>query len=587
MTLIIKQLFEILTRLEKRSLLALFFLMIFSAILELFSILSIMPFMGVIAQSSSNTKDKFLDLVSHWFNIKGENEALIFAGFVVLFLLIFSYCTKAFTSIIQTKRILSLEYKIGERLLNKYLMQDYGWILNNHSSHLSKNLLSEIQVIVREGFLPLSQLISQSILALTIAILIIYLNPLFAISMALIVTFSYGILIFITSGQIKKISAMRLLSNSDRYKSVTEIFSLFKEIKLSNREDFYFSHFSISARKYSGYQIVAQLISLLPKFLFEMLVFGGLISLILFSIISGNKIENLLPLLAVYGFSAIRLLPALQQIFGCYAQIKYVGAALQSITDELQLAVQSKEELILKKTIQFKNNIELNSINFSYNNHTNTMIKNINLTINKGQSIAFIGPTGSGKTTLVDIILMLLVPQTGSIVVDGENLTKSNRIAWQSHIGYVPQKIHLSDNSIAENIAFGLKYAEIDWVKLKKAAQIAGLYDFINNELSESYDTDVGEQGIKLSGGQKQRIGIARALYKNPDILVLDEATSALDPLTENNILKSLQKLKGEITIIMIAHRYNSVKECDVIYKLEHGSIIQSGSFDEIIGTSV
>jgi ABC-type multidrug transport system fused ATPase/permease subunit len=295
---------------------------------------------------------------------------------------------------------------------------------------------------------------------------------------------------------------------------------------------------------------------------------------------------NIFPIAVLYAFVGYRLFPSLQQIYSAVAYLRFAGAAINILhTDLMRLPILDSHEVHIKP-IAFKQAITLTSIVYSYPNTSQPVLKGIDLSIPVYSTIAFVGSTGSGKTTSVDIILGLLEPQEGSLKVDGQLITNANRRQWQSAIGYVPQHIYLSDDTVVANIAFGVNLKYVDFNAVERAAKVANLHDFVTNSLPQGYNTKVGERGVRLSGGQRQRIGIARALYHNPKVLILDEATSALDGLTEQAVMEAVNNLGHEMTIILIAHRLSTVRQCDRIFVLEGGKLSAAGTYDELIETN-
>ncbi len=297
-----------------------------------------------------------------------------------------------------------------------------------------------------------------------------------------------------------------------------------------------------------------------------------------------GSFNNSLPVIGLYVFAGYRLMPALQRIYASFTQLTFVGPALDKLFTEVKNIKPTNLDLD-KGIIDFDRSITLKNISYSYPNTSRTTLENISLNIPAKTTVALVGPTGCGKTTTVDIILGLIEAQKGSLEVDGKNITKQNVRTWQKLIGYVPQNVYLIDDSILANIAFGEKLENINQEAVEKASKIANLHDFVSKELPNKYLTKVGERGVRLSGGQIQRIGIARALYHNPKVLILDEATSALDNETEKAVMDAVSNLRREVTIILIAHRLNTVKNCDIIFKLENGRLVGQGSFDELINS--
>ena len=328
-----------------------------------------------------------------------------------------------------------------------------------------------------------------------------------------------------------------------------------------------------------------EFISFMPRFLLEALVFGGMILVILYLMVKSGSFVSSVPTIALYAFAGYRLMPALQKIYSSTTTLRFVGPAVDNMYEDFKKLKPSdlnQEKNILK----FTKNITLKDIHYNYPNASRKVLKNINLNIPVNSTVGIIGPTGCGKTTAVDIILGLLEAQEGTLEVDNQTIDKKNVRSWQRSIGYVPQHIYLADDTIAANIAFGADSENIQQINVEQASKIACVHDFVTNELPLKYQTSVGERGVRLSGGQRQRIGIARALYHNPKILILDEATSALDIDTEKAVIDAINKINKEITIILITHRLNTLKNCDIIYKLEKGEIIDKGTFNKLISSN-
>jgi len=278
-------------------------------------------------------------------------------------------------------------------------------------------------------------------------------------------------------------------------------------------------------------------------------------------------------------------MPALQQVYSSFTQLTYVGPALDKLYNDLSTLkkIHSNQD---QGILSFNKEIKLKNVYYNYPNAIKTALKDINLTISCKMTVGIVGATGSGKTTTVDIILGLLQAQKGTLEVDGKTITNQNLRSWQRSIGYVPQHIYLSDDTVASNIAFGVNLEIINQELIEKVSKIANLHNFVMDELSGQYQTIIGERGVRLSGGQRQRIGIARALYRNPKVLILDEATSALDNQTEKTVMDAVNNLNKDITIIIIAHRLNTVKNCDIIFKFDNGQLVSQGTFDEIISAN-
>ena len=360
------------------------------------------------------------------------------------------------------------------------------------------------------------------------------------------------------------------------------MFGAAKEVKVGGLEETYIKLFSNYAKIFARTQASSLTISQLPRFILEAIAFGGILLIILYIVSQTGSFNNALPIVTLYVFAGYRLMPALQQIYSSFTYLSFVGPSLNKLYNDFK-SLKPLNENQDQGVLKFSKTITLKNIYYSFPNTSKVALKNVNLTISAKSTVGLVGATGSGKTTTVDIILGLLDAQKGTLEVDGKVITKQNVRAWQRSIGYVPQHIYLSDDTVAANIAFGVEPKDINLAAVLKSSKIANLHNFVIDELPKQYQTTIGERVVILSGGQRQRIGIARALYHNPQVLILDEATSSLDNLTEKAVMDSINNLSKDITIILIAHRLSTVKKCDNIFLLEKGELKNKGTFDELI----
>tara|TARA_B100001175_G_C19506130_1_gene640961 strand:- start:1054 stop:2859 length:1806 start_codon:yes stop_codon:yes gene_type:complete len=581
-----KKIFKVLTSSEKKKFVFLSFVSVFVAVLEVFGVALILPFISIVANPKLIEEDYRLQFLYDYFSFSNLNDFIIFLGIIYLVFLILSQAFKAAITFFQLKFIFMREAAMSKRLLESYLKQPYSWFLNKHSGDLGKSILSEVSEAIHYSIFPLLKLISQSSLTIVLIFLIIVVDPYVAlfstIFLLLLNQFVFGRL----KQGISNKGKLKVESNKKRFTSVIEAFGAIKEIKLNGIESLYTERFKSSAKRFASTNAAIQIISVIPKYLLETFTFGFLILFIIFSVVNGMNLNDTLPTLTLYAFALLRLIPSAQQIFASLSKIHFTESGLDVILKQFTNDKDYKLTSNHMRKFKIKEQISLENLSFSYSESNQLAIDEINISIPLSSKIGLVGYTGSGKTTLVDLILGLLKLKSGKILIDNKELNARNMREWQNSIGYVPQQIFLTDQTIAENIAFGLSLKELDMKKVKKASKMAKIDEFITKELSEGYFTKVGERGVRLSGGQRQRIGIARALYNNPRLLILDEATSALDNVTEKEVMNEITNEFNNMTMIIIAHRLNTVRMCDCIYLLNDGKVMNSGSYDELIKSS-
>jgi len=585
----IKKLLSLLTPPERKRAGVLMGMILVMAFLDMLGVASILPFMAVLANPDllhSNAVLNTAFTTSRHIGIHTTEQFLFVLGVLVFVLLVTSLAFKALTTYAQTRFALMREYSIGKSLVEGYLHQPYSWFLNRHSADLGKNILSEVSTVIGNGMYPLMALMAQSAVALALLMLLIIIDPELALSVGVVLGLAYAGIYAVISGWLKRLGQSRIQANQDRFTAVSEAFSAAKEVKVGGLEQAYIQRFAKPAEIYAKGQATVQLIAQLPRFVLEAIAFGGMLLVILYLMSKSGSFADALPIIAIYTFAGYRLMPALQQMYQAVTQLRFVGPALDALYQDLMSQQCANVQHGQLMPLAFTQAIKLTQVSYSYPNAPEPALKGIDLTIPVHSTVGFVGATGSGKTTMVDIILGLLEPQDGQLIIDGQVITATNRRHWQRAIGYVPQHIYLSDASVADNIAFGVNAQDIDPQAVERAAKIANLHEFVVNDLPQGYATTVGERGVRLSGGQRQRIGIARALYHNPQVLILDEATSALDNLTEQAVMEAVNNLGHDITIILIAHRLSTVRQCDQIYLLERGEVKASGTYDELSASS-
>ena len=578
----VKKIFNII-QIDKKFIIF-FSVVLISSFFDLLGIASIYPFISLLLNTQLIEDNKFLNFfyqTSSYIGVKNISDFLIVCGVIVFFLNLTSIFFRAFTNYAQNRYMLFCEYKLSKRLISNYLDKPYVWFLSKHSSDLGKNILSEVSQVINYIIFPFINILSQSIVILVILILLIFLNPILITFTVLIILISYRVIFYFLKNIIIYSGSERFKANENRFKSLVDIFGATKEIKINGLEEIYINRFNSSSLTYLKNISLVSIITQIPRYIVESIAIGGMILISLFLISSGKSYENIVAFLSVLAFAGYRLIPSIHQVYSNLTQIKFSDSTLDSLYKDLCVNKLSSKNNT-KKRLSFNKSILLKNISFAYPVTKHSAIQNINFTIPAFSKAAIIGATGSGKTTTLDIILSLLDPSHGNLIVDGKIINDKNRRSWQNNIGYVPQQIYLSDESIAKNIAFGLETSEINYKSVINAAKIANLHNFIMDNLPDKYDTKIGERGIKLSGGQRQRIGIARALYCKPRLLILDEATNSLDSLTEKIVIEAIQNLMGKITIIFVTHRLNIIKDFDLILFLEKGILRNAGNYKNL-----
>jgi len=576
-----KNLLTLFTKRDLRNFILIFFGILLTGVFEVIGIASIAPFMTIVSSPEMAQENEYLALFYNFVNAKSHKEFVIILGLGVILAISVSNTYQAFMAWVMTNFSRNQTHHLSVRLLRQYLFQPYSFFLNRNTSEMGKNIVSEVSRGVAGVLLPLLSLASKSVISISIFALLFAIEPLIALISLLVFGGIYGALFLSVKNRLKKIGIETTDAATERFKIASESMSGIKEIKLRGSENIFLELFFKHSETYARNYAIRALLATIPRYFIEVLAFGGIVAIILSLLMTGKTGTEIIALISVYAMAGYRLLPVLQAIYANLTSLKFNLPIIEVLAADfrddakIQPSVDDKAELI------FEEKIDLEQIHFSYDNGQ-PVLTGVNLCIDCNTTVGLVGSTGSGKTTLVDIILGLLDPKQGSIKVDSIKINQDNSQSWQRKLGYVPQSIFLLDDTIKRNIAFSASGNQINDERIIEVAKMANLHQYITT-LSDGYNSKVGERGVRLSGGQIQRIGIARALYNNPEVLILDEATSALDSVTENVVMEAIHNLSNKKTIIMIAHRLSTIKECDVIYFLDKGKIADSGSYNELI----
>ncbi|MDR2535757.1 MAG: ABC transporter ATP-binding protein/permease [Treponema sp.] len=568
---------------EKQQLVFVLLALLVMGFVELVGIGSIGPFISVVSNPKVIHTNPYLDKIYAWGNFSSDPQFIIVLGAAVIAVLVLSNICLAGAHFLIYYYSAKRRHSLSMRLFEKYLRQPYIFYLNTSTADLSKRILGNVGDFISGVLMNVLHCIAGSIISLCIIILLILLNPALALIVSTVLGISYIIIFSFIKNVLSKKGIENNIQNTLKFKYVNESFGGIKDIKILGKEKVFLDFFAGPSKKTASNDVYRDSINDMPKYLLETIAIGGIVGVIIVMIHFGAVIDDFLPVLTVYVFGAYRLLPLLQRVFRSFTAIKYTFPVVRELYEDFEkLPAGTPLTPVDVPKMDFQRHICLKNIVFRYPTGNRDIIKDQSITIGSNTSIALVGATGCGKTTLVDIILGLLDPQSGSMFIDDTEITHANKRNWQKNLGYVPQSIYLTDDTIRNNIAFGIERKKIDDEAIIKAAGLANIHDFIVTELEKGYDTVIGERGIRLSGGQRQRIGIARAVYHDPSVLILDEATSALDSLTENAIIDAIKTMTRKKTIIMIAHRITTVKNCDMIYLMDKGVIMDQGNYEEL-----
>ena len=560
-------------------------LVVIMAFAEIVGIASIVPLMALAGDPSILERDNLLGMLYLKFNIGEPYDFIFYLGLIILTIILTTSCLSMYMTWHLSMFATHVGVEIGDRLYSYYLSQDWIFHTMGSSSDLTKKIASETSRITNEIMLPLMFLNARAVLAFFVILVMFIYNPIVLTIGMSIFGLSYIALFRILRKKIEKNSANISDMFLERFKLMNEGFGGIKEILLLGRGNDLKKRFINTGKKLAHSEGFIRASASIPRFFLEMLAFSSIIALVLYLIVDAqSNLGILLPILSVYALAGMKLLPAIQQIYFNVVTIKGGFSAYEAVREDLRnintFSVQKDD--ISQQVWSKHNEIILKDVTFNYPGKTSPALKNVSLKIKPNTVVGFVGTSGSGKSTLIDVIIGLIKPQQGEVTIDGTPLAKQNLRTWQNKIGFVPQAIFLKEGSVAENVTFGIAQDLINYEQVKKALKLANLEEWVS-KLENGVHTKVGERGVQLSGGQRQRLGIARALYYEVDVLVFDEGTSALDGISEKNIMDAIHSFTSQKTLIMIAHRLQTVQKCDKIFMIEKGQVVDSGTYQELI----
>ncbi|MGP4106330.1 ABC transporter ATP-binding protein [Virgibacillus sp. L01] len=575
----IKKLLKLFNKREKKKLIILFFMMVVAALFEAIGIGLIVPFVGIVTDPDIIQEQAVLSFMYDLFNFRSTTSFVIFSVVMLLVVFLFKNLYLLLFNYAQFRVILNQQVKLSRDLFREYLTKPYTFHLQRNTAELLRNVNGEVSKVFRGIVMSGFQLITEVLVTTCILILLLVTAPVATTVASILLGGSVFLFFTLLRKKISRLGKEQQEVSGTMIKWVNQGLGASKEVKVSGKESFFINSYTGQSQIKANNSRYMKMLELVPRLFIETLLVSIVLITMLILVFQGTSTTEVVSTMALFAMAAFRLMPSITRVTSLITAIRYNQPALSVVYDDLFLnkdentkITSNKYSVIINRGERvFKESIRLDDISFRYPNQKDYAVKDVSLTIPIGHSVAFVGESGAGKTTIVDVILGLFKPEQGIVSLDGKNLL-DQKAMWQQKIGYIPQFIFLSDDTIRGNIAFGINQDKIEDEEVWRALEQAQLKEFVE-ELPDKLETTVGERGVRLSGGQRQRIGIARALYHNPEILFMDEATSALDNETEKEIMKGIDGLKGEKTLIIIAHRLSTIENCDTVFRISNGRL--------------
>ena len=562
---------------QKRQMVGIVILMLIGGVLESLGIAMIAPVMQVVVDPQQVQENRILSGIYDFFNLSSTTQlaALIMVALILVFVIknIFLY----FMNVVQLRFVNTNQFATSRRMMINFMQRPYEYYLNADTTVIQRNITSDVNNVYAL-ILSCLQLISEMIVFVCLVAILLSQDARMTITIATLLVIVLLVIKFFIKPVMVKAGQDNQDYYSGLYKWIYESVTGIKEIKVANKENYFINGYADCGAGYVNAVQKYNLYNSTPRLLIETIAIAGMVGYMLVVMLNGTSLTSLLPQMTVLAAAAARLLPSANRINNYLTSIAYFEPFLDNVSDNLQMEIHDESisydsEKYREKSevtkLPVKKTITLSDITYKYPGTDKLILDGASMEIPVGKSVGIVGTSGAGKTTIVDVLLGLLIPEKGVIMADGVDVNTNYR-GWLKNIGYIPQTIFMTDSTIRKNVAFGVPDDEIDDNKVWQALKEAALDEFVK-ELPEGLDTQIGERGIRLSGGQRQRIGIARALFEDPEVLVLDEATSALDNDTEAAIMDSINRLHGRKTLVIIAHRLQTIEKCDMIYNIGEG----------------
>ena len=578
---IFRKLMVLLDKKQKHKMVLLVFLMLIGAVLETLGVSMILPVMSVVMEENAVQKHAYLQVICDLFHIAYDDTRtlmiLVMVGLIAIFAVknIFLF----FQQKVQLKFVYTNQFATSRRMMINFMERPYEYYLNADTSVIQRSITSDVNNMYGL-ILSLLQLVSEGIVFVCLIAVSLVSDVMMSITVALLLVVVLAIIKWVLKPIMRKAGEENQDYYSGLYKWIDQSVMGIKEIKIANKENYFINEYAKCGEGYVNAVQRYNLYNATPRLLIETVALAGMIFYMMIQLLSGVQVTAILPQLTLLALVAMRLIPCANRINNHLTSISYFEPFFMGVSDNLQEEIRdesidynaaSYKKKVEVQKLEIRHNIQLKDIVYKYPNTETLIFDRANMEIPIGKSVGIVGTSGAGKTTIVDILLGLLQIQSGEILADGVEVREHYQ-SFLKDIGYIPQTIFMIDSTIRKNVAFGVADEDIDDAKVWRALQEAQLDEFVRG-LPDGLDTSIGERGIRISGGQRQRIGIARALFEDPEVLVLDEATSALDNETEAAIMESINMLHGKKTLIIIAHRLQTIEKCDMVYRVEKGQV--------------
>ena len=578
-----QKIWGLLTSAERRKAVVLLGLMLIGMVLETIGIGLAIPALALLTQSDFARNYPALRPTLQSLGNPSQQTLVIGGMLILVGVYLIKALFLAFLAWRQTRFAFGVQVQLSQRLFTIYLRQPYTFHLQRNSAQLIRNVTNEASLLIGNGILPGMMLLTESLVLLGLCSLLLVVEPLGTLIVVSVLGTAGWWFHCLTRRHIARWGQTRQYHEGLRIQHLQQGLGSAKDVKLLGREANFLEQYRLHNAQSARMAQLHSTLQLLPRLWLELLAVSGLTVLVISMLAQGRALETVLPTLGLFAVAAFRLMPSVNRILSALQSLRYALPIIDTLRTELNL-VTPETTTVRDPVVPFHTALKLSQITYTYPGAAEPALKDISLIIPRGESVGFIGASGTGKSTLVDILLGLLTPDTGTVQVDGKDI-QANLRNWQDQIGYVPQSIFLTDDTLRRNVAFGLANEQIDDVAVHRAIQAAQLDEFVAS-LPGGLETLVGERGVRLSGGQRQRIGIARALYHDPAVLVLDEATSALDTATEKGVMQAVTALQGTKTIIIVAHRLSTIEHCNRLYQLGQGRLVTECMTAEMLATN-